>query len=547
MSSSILVLCEVQQGQISKDSMGMLGKAKELSTAIGGSVHAVVVGDAEQVNTLGGYGADTVHHATGIAVTSATIARVVQAVIESTKASQVLGVASAMSTDAFSKLSIRLQAGLAGDIMEISVDGAKFVTKRAYFAAKAFSEVHVTSALQLYTIKSGVCPVPPNSGANVSVVPVSVSLSDADTKVQITEIVHIEKQSVDLTEADRIVSGGRSVKSKENFDALIRPLAKAFSATAGASRAAVDAHYAEHAEQVGQTGKVVNPSLYIACGISGAIQHLAGMKNSRVIVSINKDANAPIFKYSTYGIVADMFDVIPALTKALTGGVIPVVSGAPEATTSTTVATSVPSTPVVSVAKDQPSSTEAPQKQSLKERLAAKKAETTKHSGSTPTPAIVENTVENTVENKVENKPVHSTPAQTSTVTSSQPIETGVVSAALQAEIQQLQTLITQLQKSNADLQKSMQTMEGNLLKEIQRTEANSKAFIDVSTKKIESIDKTVTQEVRRIREKTREAVASESNSVKDTLFSVKASVTATVVLSVLILVAVMGALIVLH
>ena len=534
MSSSILVLCEVQQGQISKDSMGMVGKAKELATAIGGSVHAVVVGDADQLSALGEYGADTVHHATGIAVTSATIARVVQTVIDSTKASQVLGVASAMTTDAFSKLSIRLQAGLAGDIMEMVVDGGKFVAKRAYFSAKAFSEVQVSSAVQLYTIKAGVCPVPTTNNATASVVPVSVSLSAADTKVQITEILHIEKQSVDLTEADRIVSGGRSVKSKDNFDALIRPLAKAFSATAGASRAAVDAHYAEHSEQVGQTGKVVNPSLYIACGISGAIQHLAGMKNSRVIVSINKDANAPIFKYSTYGIVADMFDVIPALTKALTGGVIPVVNSAPETTASTPVAPPVSSTPVVAVDKSQPTPTEAPQKQSLKERLAAKKAESVDR---TPAPAVVEN------------KPVSSTPAQSSAVvtTSSQTMETAVVSQALQGEIQQLQLLIAQLQKSNADLQKTMQSMESNLLKEIQRTEANSKTFIDVSTKKIESIDKTVAQEVRRIREKTREAVANEGSAVKDTLFSVKASVTATVVLSVLILVAIMGALIVLH
>ena len=153
-----------------------------------------------------------------------------------------------------------------------------------------------------------------------------VDFEDLDSATKVVEILKSEATVVDLTEADRIVSGGRSVKSKDSFDSLIRPLSAALGATPGASRAAVDAGYAEHSEQVGQTGKVVNPTLYIACGISGAIQHLAGMRTSRVIVSINKDKEAPIFKHSTYGIVADMFDVIPVLTKALSGGEIPVVA-----------------------------------------------------------------------------------------------------------------------------------------------------------------------------------------------------------------------------
>jgi electron transfer flavoprotein alpha subunit len=136
----------------------------------------------------------------------------------------------------------------------------------------------------------------------------------------LTQIVDREAPTssvVDLTEADRIVTGGRAVQSKDGYDKLVRPLAAVIGATPGASRACVDAGYAPHSHQVGQTGKVVNPSLYIALGISGQIQHLAGMRTSKIIVAVNKDATAPIFQHATYGIVADMFEVGPALQAEL--------------------------------------------------------------------------------------------------------------------------------------------------------------------------------------------------------------------------------------
>ena len=145
--------------------------------------------------------------------------------------------------------------------------------------------------------------------------PLNVALQEGDMAAKVVGTEEPQGETVDLTEADRIVSGGRPTDSSENFDALIRPLASVLGATVGASRAAVDAGYAPHTEQVGQTGKVVNPSLYIACAISGAIQHLAGMRTSRVIVAINKNPEAPIFQHATYGIVGDIFEVCPMLVE----------------------------------------------------------------------------------------------------------------------------------------------------------------------------------------------------------------------------------------
>ena len=180
-------------------------------------------------------------------------------------------------------------------------------------AGKALVDARVKSAVALYTIRPNSFPLGAAPGGSASVVNLDGGAVAGD--VTVAEVLKPATTVVDLTEADRIVSGGRSLKSKELFDSVVRPLAAAAHATPGASRAAVDAGYAHHGDQVGQTGKVVNPSLYIALGISGAIQHLAGMRTSRVIVAVNKDPEAPIFQYATYGIVADLFEVAPALQR----------------------------------------------------------------------------------------------------------------------------------------------------------------------------------------------------------------------------------------
>lgn len=543
MSEGILVLCEAVNGTIKKTTFELLGKATELSGGLGGSVTALLVG-AGDASTLGAYGATKVLTVDGDGRSVAVVTRALQKVMEDHSPAIVLGAASAIGRDAFARLSARTKSGLGGEITEMRVEGGALVAIRPQFSGKVFSQVQISTECKLFTIRPGSFAIPSTTDAVAEVVALDVGLEDSDSRLTIVEIVESQTEAVDLTEADRIVSGGRSVKSKDNFDTLIRPLAQALGATAGASRAAVDAHYAEHSEQVGQTGKVVSPALYIACGISGAIQHLAGMNTSRVIVSINKDVNAPIFKHSTYGIVADMFDVVPALTKALTGGEIPVVnmSKPAPAKTATKQEDKVVETPKAEEATVKPA-----KKLSLKERLAAKKAKastspsttssTTKSTGSSSSVSVASN----------KSKSVATTTATTNTVGSTSVASAEV--AELRAEIAELKSLVMDLQGAiaasekglNADLKKYVKSIEDALKKDFQRGETNARSFQDNATKKIEGIETSVANEVRRIREKTREAMANEGAESRSAIFSLKGTASANIVLNILILVALIG------
>jgi electron transfer flavoprotein alpha subunit len=219
------------------------------------------------------------------------------------------------------RLAARLGVGLGTEITELRLDGDGLVARRPQYAGKALTDIRISSAVKLFTVRPNSFPQPTAGGGSATVEQLSVSFSDTDLKAVVVDREVSTASVADLTEAERIVSGGRAVKSKEQYDALIRPLAASIGATPGASRAAVDAGYAPHSHQVGQTGKVVNPALYFACGISGAIQHLAGMRTSRVIVAINKDPEAPIFQHATYGVIADIFDFCPVLTEELKSAV----------------------------------------------------------------------------------------------------------------------------------------------------------------------------------------------------------------------------------
>ena len=316
MPSGILVVCEHENGAFKKTAAELLGKAGELAGALGGDVTAFVAGDID-ASGLGQHGVSTAYQATGehfANYNSGPFVRALQAAVEASGAAVVLAPANAYLKEATARLAARLNVGLATEVTELSADGGAVLARRPQYAGKALTDVRISSDVSIYTVRPNSFPQPEAGSGSAAVEALSVSLSATDTKATVVDREVSAASVADLTEANRIVSGGRAVKSKESYDSLIRPLASSLGATPGASRAAVDAGYAPHSHQVGQTGKVVNPSLYIACGISGAIQHLAGMRTSRVIVAVNKDPEAPIFQHATYGVIADIFDFCPALT-----------------------------------------------------------------------------------------------------------------------------------------------------------------------------------------------------------------------------------------
>ena len=317
MSNGILVICEHDGGAFKKTAFELLAKASALGV---GSVTALVLG-ADGGAELGGYGADKVVTVAGDFSSHLTGAYVkaVQAAIEAVGPAVVLAAASSEAKDALPRLAARLGLGLGTEVTELRNDGGSIVGRRPVYAGKAFVDVQVSSSPALFTVRANSFGVPDSAGGAAAVEALGVSVGGGDALTSVVDKEAPSSSVADLSEADRIVSGGRSVKSQDGYDSLIRPLAASIGATPGASRACVDAGYAPHSHQVGQTGKTVNPNLYIAVGISGAIQHLAGMRSSKYIVAINKDADAPIFKHADYGIVATWEEALPVLTSTLSG------------------------------------------------------------------------------------------------------------------------------------------------------------------------------------------------------------------------------------
>jgi electron transfer flavoprotein alpha subunit len=273
-------------------------------------------GLGDLANTLIQHGATKVYVSDdeGLATYSSEgYADTLAALVGQIEPSVVLLGATAMGRDLGARLAARLGVGLASDCVGLEIADGRLLATRPVFAGKALAKVKLNGDPQMATVRPNVLAAPePDSSAAATVEPVAALTERVRAKV--VEIAGAGEGELDVAEADVIVSGGRGVAGPEGFEP-ISSLAKTLGAAVGASRAAVDAGWIEHAHQVGQTGKTVTPNLYIACGISGAIQHLAGMKTSKAIVAVNKDPEAPIFKVANYGIVGDLFEVVPLLEK----------------------------------------------------------------------------------------------------------------------------------------------------------------------------------------------------------------------------------------
>jgi electron transfer flavoprotein alpha subunit len=219
----------------------------------------------------------------------------------------------ALGKDFAPRLAAKLAAGLVSDCVSLAVKDGRLEARRPMYAGKTFATVRWEGEPQLATLRPNVFTLgAADTSRSAEVVKESV---EASARAKVTAVKATAEGKIELSEAQVIVSGGRGLKGPEHFH-LVQELGEAFGAAVGASRAVVDAGWVEHQMQVGQTGKTVSPTLYIACGISGAIQHLAGMSSSRIIVAINKDGDAPIFKVANYGLVGDAFEVLPKLTQA---------------------------------------------------------------------------------------------------------------------------------------------------------------------------------------------------------------------------------------
>ncbi len=319
MSKKVLVFAEVRNGKLKSTAAECLTAAQSLTGGSAAQLHAVNMGKGatEHAAELGKFGADQVHLVESPHTDTYQGEPHIQAIsqlVEKENFDVVVGPASPTGRDFFPRLSARLGAGLLTEVTEVSLDGDTVVAKRPIYAGKCIADVASQTPRTLVTIRPNVVAAK-ESQAGGKVEAFSPSFDDAKiARCTIKEVQAGKSEKPDLTEANIIISGGRAMGNSDNFK-ILHDCAEVVGATVGASRAAVDSGYAAHDMQVGQTGKTVNPSLYIACGISGSIQHLAGMRTSKIIVAINTDEDAPIFQKADYGIVADLFEAVPVLQK----------------------------------------------------------------------------------------------------------------------------------------------------------------------------------------------------------------------------------------
>jgi electron transfer flavoprotein alpha subunit len=318
--TKVLAFAEQREGKFKKAAFEVTQAARGLADKLGAELVTLVVGNNVEgiAKSLGEYGATRVLVVEDPRLqlySTTAYARIVAEISKREGAGVLIFPASQMGKDLTPRVAAKLEAGVAVDCIAVRVENGEIIATRPVYAGKASIDVRVLSPVKIFTLRPNVFTATPSNGASVNAEKVQVPLDEKDFSAKVTG-VKIAEGRPDVTEAGIIVSGGRGLKGPENFH-LVERLADVLGGAVGASRAVVDAGWRPHDEQVGQTGKTVSPSLYIACGISGAVQHLAGMSSSKYIVAINKDKDAPIFQVADYGVVGDVFEVLPALTEEL--------------------------------------------------------------------------------------------------------------------------------------------------------------------------------------------------------------------------------------
>ena len=323
--SGVMVFAEQKYGTIMPISFEILSKARELADALGKEVTAALLGYGfdDQAEDLIHFGADTV-----IVVDDAFLenfldepyTQALAHIVNKYKPEILLSGATAIGRSFVPRLAVELQTGLTADCTDLDIDpdNNELIQTRPAFGGNIMAKIRTTNYRpQMATVRHKVFDsLPKDETRKGQIIQEKVTFDATKFLSKFIEYIKDETQSVKITDADIIVTGGRGVKCAENFS-LIKELASTLGAAVGASRAAVDAGWMEYSHQVGQTGKTVKPKIYIACGVSGAIQHLVGMQSSDIIIAINKDKDAPIFKVADVGIVGDLFEVIPQLVKQL--------------------------------------------------------------------------------------------------------------------------------------------------------------------------------------------------------------------------------------
>jgi electron transfer flavoprotein alpha subunit len=317
--STVLVYIEHSSGTVSKSALSVITAGLKAKVSHSYSkVVGVLLGSSDVVEAskaVLSYGLDEVIYVNSDVLKNfivSSFAEALEVVVKDVSPNLILATASSKGRDFIPYLSSMLSAPQASDVIDFFPGGS---FKRPMYAGNIFSEVELNGDVKVATIRSSAFSAP-ESGATCAVRELSVTLT-SPTHTEYVSYDTVKSERPELGDADVVVSGGRAMKSAENFETVLSPLADVLGAAIGASRAAVDSGYAPNDWQVGQTGKIVAPKLYIAVGISGAVQHLAGMKDSKVIVAINKDPEAPIFEVADYGLVADLYQAVPELTEKI--------------------------------------------------------------------------------------------------------------------------------------------------------------------------------------------------------------------------------------